>query len=163
METGLNRLDVASLVDEESVSYLFFSMGKEIFGFPLGYVTEIVKPMPITTVPRSPQFVEGVINLRGKVLAVLQMRKMFGLPPVDLTDDSRFIVIQLQGFEAAIIVDSVSEVNKIESKNVEPAPLVVAGVEGKYLSGIAKQEEALLLLLDLPTIFAPWVHETPQP
>ncbi|ATO48446.1 chemotaxis protein CheW [Brevibacillus laterosporus] len=153
-QLGLNQ----SQSEVEALSYILFTMGNETFGFPLENVLEIVKPMPITKVPKSPEYVEGVINLRGNILAILQIRKMFGLPSIELTEESRFIVLKIDGFEAGIVVDGVSEVAKIAPSSIKTAPPVVAGLDGSNLAGIAQEGERLLLLLDLPTIFAQWIQ-----
>ncbi|MCR8982320.1 chemotaxis protein CheW [Brevibacillus laterosporus] len=153
-QLGLNQ----SQSEVEALSYILFTMGNETFGFPLENVLEIVKPMPITKVPKSPEYVEGVINLRGDILAILQIRKMFGLPSIELTEESRFIVLKIDGFEAGIVVDGVSEVAKIAHSSIKTAPPVVAGLAGSNLAGIAQEGERLLLLLDLPTIFAQWIQ-----
>jgi purine-binding chemotaxis protein CheW len=140
----------------ESVQSILFQMGNEYYGLPISLVKEIIKPLPITRFPKSPPYVEGVIDLRGRILPIINLRTMFGLQPLPLTEDSRFVDVQLGNLSIGIIVDAVSEVVRIAQKQIEPAPPIVAGVEGKYLTGIARMQDRLILLLDLDEIFAQW-------
>jgi purine-binding chemotaxis protein CheW len=140
----------------ESIQSILFQMGNEYYGLPISQVKEIIKPLPITRFPKSPPYVEGVIDLRGKILPIINLRILFGLQPLPITEDSRFVDVQLGNLSIGIIVDSVSEVVRISRQQIEPAPPIVAGVEGKYLTGIARVEDRLILLLDLDEIFGQW-------
>jgi purine-binding chemotaxis protein CheW len=140
----------------ESFQSILFRMGDEYYGLSIASVKEIIKPLPVTRFPKSPPFVEGVIDLRGRILPIVNLRKMFGLEPMPLTEESRFVDIQLEGLNLGIVVDAVSEVVRISHKQIEPAPAIIAGVEGKYLTGIARLEEKLILLLDLDQTFGQW-------
>lgn len=140
----------------ESVQSILFKMGDEYYGLPISLVTEIIKPLPITRFPKSPPYVEGVIDLRGRILPIVNLRKMFGLEPMPLTEESRFVDIQLDRLSIGVVVDEVSEVVRISKKQIEAAPPIVSGVDGKYLNGIARVDEKLILLLDLDEVFAQW-------
>ena len=142
--------------EDESIQSILFKMGDEFYGLPIDSVKEIIKPLPITRFPKSPPFVEGIINLRGTILPIVNLRKMFGLPPMPLTEESRFIDIHLVGLKIGIVVDGVSEVVRISNRQIEVAPPIICGVEGKYLKGIARMENRLVLLLDLEEIFSQW-------
>ncbi|MGZ0050207.1 chemotaxis protein CheW [Brevibacillus gelatini] len=135
---------------------ILFKMGSEYYGLSIALVREIIKPLPITRFPKSPVYVEGVIDLRGRILPIVNLRKMFGLEPIAQTDDTRFVDLQLEGLNIGIVVDAVSEVMNIPQHLIEPAPPIVAGVEGKYLQGIARLEDKLILLLDIDEIFGQW-------
>jgi purine-binding chemotaxis protein CheW len=143
-------------LEGDTVQSILFKMGNEYYGLPISLVKEIIKPLPITKFPKSPPFVEGVIDLRGRILPIINLRKLFGLEPLPLTDDSRFVDLQMDSLSIGVVVDAVSEVIRLSRKQIEPAPPIVAGVEGKYLSGIARMDDKLILLLDLDEIFAPW-------
>ncbi|EJL41887.1 chemotaxis protein CheW [Brevibacillus agri] len=135
---------------------ILFKMGSEYYGLSIALVREIIKPLPITRFPKSPVYVEGVIDLRGRILPIVNLRKMFGLEPIAQTDDTRFVDLQLEGLNIGIIVDAVSEVMNIPQHLIEPAPPIVAGVEGKYLQGIARLDDKLIMLLDVDEIFGQW-------
>lgn len=145
--------------DEETVQSILFRMGKEYYGLSISLVREIIKPLPITRFPKSPDYVEGVIDLRGKILPIVNLRKMFGLPAVEITEETRFVDLQLDGLDVGIVVDQVSEVMHIPTSLIEPAPPIVAGVEGKFLNGIARLQDKLILLLNLDEIFGQWLKK----
>ncbi|GED34196.1 chemotaxis protein CheW [Brevibacillus centrosporus] len=135
---------------------ILFKMGNEYYGLSISLVREIIKPLPVTRFPKSPAYVEGVVDLRGRILPIINLRTMFGLEPVAETDDTRFVDLQLEGLDVGIIVDAVSEVMNIPQKLIEAAPPLVAGVEGKYLQGIARLNDKLIMLLDIDEIFGQW-------
>jgi len=135
--------------DAELLQLVTFKIGDEEFGVDILRVQEIIRTMEITKVPRAPVFVEGVINLRGKVIPILDLRKRFGLDARDHDKDTRIIVIEMQAMIVGFVVDSVSEVLRIPSNTVEPPPPVVAGLESEYIRGVGKLPDRLLILLDL--------------
>ncbi|MFG0211925.1 chemotaxis protein CheW [Brevibacillus porteri] len=135
---------------------ILFKMGNEYYGLSISLVREIIKPLPITRFPKSPPYVEGVIDLRGRILPIINLRKMFDLEPLEQTDDTRFVDLQMDGLNIGIIVDAVSEVMNIPQNLIEPAPPIIAGVEGKYLQGIARLNDKLIMLLDVDEIFGQW-------
>lgn len=137
-----------------SLQTILFKMGDEFYGLPIGAIKEIIKPVSVTRFPRSPHYVEGIIDLRGKILPIINLRKLFGLDAIPLTEESRFIDIHIEGMQVGIVVDAVSEVVRIPSPQVEAAPPLIAGVDGKYLNGIARLHNRLILLLDLDATFA---------
>ncbi|MGG4453134.1 chemotaxis protein CheW [Brevibacillus porteri] len=135
---------------------ILLKMGNEYYGLSISLVREIIKPLPITRFPKSPPYVEGVIDLRGRILPIINLRKMFDLEPLEQTDDTRFVDLQMDGLNIGIIVDAVSEVMNIPQNLIEPAPPIIAGVEGKYLQGIARLNDKLIMLLDVDEIFGQW-------
>ncbi len=141
--------DVIDKQDAELMQLVTFSIGEEEFGVDILKVQEIIRTMEITKVPRAPVFVEGVINLRGKVIPIVDLRRRFGLQSRDHDKDTRMIVIEINNMIVGFVVDSVSEVLRIPSHTVEPPPPVVAGLESEYISGVGKLEDRLLILLDL--------------
>lgn len=135
--------------DVELLQLVTFSIGDEEFGVDILKVQEIIRTMEITKVPRAPAFVEGVINLRGKVIPIIDLRKRFGLQARNHDKNTRIIVIEINNMIVGFVVDSVSEVLRIPASTVEPPPPVVAGLESEYISGVGKLEDRLLILLDL--------------
>jgi len=127
-----------------------FNLGSEEFGVDIGMVQEIVRMPEITRVPRTPAFVEGVVNLRGKIIPVVDLRKRFRLPVGETTKSTRIIIVTMNGRTVGMIVDGVSEVRRISADSVEPTPeMVASAIDASYLKGIAKLEGRLLILLDL--------------
>ncbi len=140
--------------DAELLQLVTFSIGEEEFGVDILKVQEIIRTMEITKVPRAPDFVEGVINLRGKVIPILDLRKRFGLMSREHDKHTRIIVIEINNMIVGFVVDSVSEVLRIPASTVEPPPPVVAGLESEYISGVGKLEDRLLILLDLDRLLS---------
>ena len=131
-----------------------FRIGEEEFGVDILLVQEIIRKMNITRVPKAPDFVEGVINLRGKVIPIIDLRKRFGLETKEYDKNTRFIVIEINDMIVGFVVDSVSEVLRIPSDTVEPPPPVVSGLDSEYISGVGKLEDRLLILLDLDRLLS---------
>lgn len=132
-----------------------FKIGSEEFSVNILKVQEIIRTMEITRVPRSPEFVEGVINLRGKVIPVLDLRKRFGLPKIEHDKDTRIIVVESTGKTVGLIVDSVSEVLRLPTDTIEPPPEVVGGIDSEYIDGVGKLEDRLIILLNLDKVLSP--------
>jgi len=142
------------MVEEATVADVLqlvsFNLGTEEFGVDIGMVQEIVRMPEITRVPRTPEFVEGVVNLRGKIIPVVDLRKRFRLPVTENTKSTRIIIVTMNGRTVGMIVDGVSEVRRISADSVEPTPeMVASAIDAAYLKGIAKLEGRLLILLDL--------------
>jgi len=144
--------DTAVTGDERQL--VVFQLGAELYGVEISRVHEIIRLQSVTKVPRAPSFVEGVINLRGKVIPVVDLRRRFGLPTSDHTRASRIVVVEIGDQVVGIIVDGVSEVLRVNTTTVEAPSPVVAGIDSEYLHGIAKLSDRLVILLDLDRILA---------
>jgi purine-binding chemotaxis protein CheW len=133
-----------------------FRIGNELFGVPIATVQEIVRVPAITRIPQAPEFVEGVINLRGRVITVVDMRKRLSQARVRDQEHwarkSRILVIETTGRLVGVIVDEVAEVLKLASDRVEQAAPLVAGLSNQYITGVGKLEDRLLILLDIEKI-----------
>ena len=129
-----------------------FRVGGETFGVPITCVHEIVRLPEITNVPDSPEFVEGVINLRGKIVSVVDLRKRFGEVETTRSKKNRVIVVESENKLVGLIVDSASEVMKIPHGDVEPPPRVLAGEESGYVTGVGKLKDRLIILVDLQKV-----------
>ena len=140
--------------DDELLQLVTFSIGEEEFGVNILKVQEIIRTMEITKVPRSPDFVEGVINLRGKVIPIIDLRRRFGLAPRPEDKDTRIIVIEINSIIVGFVVDAVSEVLRIPASTVGPPPPVVAGVESDYISGVGQLADRHLIMLDLDRLLS---------
>jgi len=138
--------------DQELTQLVTFSIGEEEFGVNILQVQEIIRTMEITNVPRAPEFVEGVINLRGKVIPIVDMRRRFGLESKEHDKYTRIIVIEIDMIIVGFVVDAVSEVLRIPANSVQPPPPVVAGMDSDYIDGVGKLDDRLLILLDLDSL-----------
>ena len=147
-------MDGTKRQDDELLQLVTFSIGEEEFGVDILKVQEIIRTMEITKVPRAQDFVEGVINLRGKVIPIIDLRRRFGLASKPHDKHTRIIVIEINNMIVGFVVDSVSEVLRIPASTVEPPPPVVAGMESEYISGVGKLHDRLLILLDLDKLLS---------
>ncbi len=145
---------VAEKQGDELLQLVTFKLGGEEFGVDILKVQEINRSMEITKVPRAPNFVEGVINLRGRVIPIIDLRRRFGKEHKSHDQNTRIIVFEIRSMIVGFVVDSVSEVLRIKTDTVEQAPPVVAGVESDYIKGIGKLDNRLLILLDLNKIIS---------
>ncbi len=140
--------------DSELIQLVTFRIGDEEFGVDILSVREINRMMDITRVPKAPFFVEGVVNLRGKVIPVINLRRRFEMPERDVDKETRIIVVEVKTKTIGFIVDSVSEVLRIPSDTVEPPPPFCADVDAEYINGVGKLDEKLLIMIDLEKLFA---------
>ncbi|MBN1114978.1 MAG: purine-binding chemotaxis protein CheW [Oligoflexia bacterium] len=131
-----------------------FVLGEEKFCIEILLVQEIVREVKVTRVPKAPAFVEGVINLRGKVIPVVDLRKRFEIPVGEKTKDSRVIILNINDSLVGFIVDSVDRVIDIKKEHVEETPGIAFTVESKFIAGVAKVGEELILLMDIDRIFS---------
>ena len=130
-------------------------IGHEEFALDVLTVQEINRMVEITRVPKAPAFVEGVINLRGRIIPVLDLRRRFGLPPADQTDTSRIMVVLVRQRMVGLIVDEVVEVLRIPKSTIEPPPSVGSSAGSEFTQGIGRIEDRLLIVLDLNRLLMP--------
>lgn len=140
--------------DTQKGKFLTFLLESETFGIEIKYVTEIIGVQPITYVPEVPVFVKGIINLRGKIIPVIDMRLRFNKEPMEYDERTCIIVIDFNEITIGLIVDSVVEVVKIEDENIVPPPSFKAGFNNPYIKGIGKVGNAVNLLLDCEKIIS---------
>ncbi|MGQ9473595.1 MAG: chemotaxis protein CheW [Candidatus Caldatribacteriaceae bacterium] len=138
----------------QELQLVAFQLGEESYGVDIAQVQEIIRMQPVTKVPGAPTFVEGVINLRGRVIPVLDLRKRFNLPARQDTKDTRIVVVEVPPHTVGMIVDAVDEVLRINEEKVEPPSPFIASVDTEYLKGVGKLEGKLLILLDLAKVLS---------
>ncbi|MGI6192244.1 MAG: chemotaxis protein CheW [Christensenellales bacterium] len=138
--------------DTQHGRYLTFNLGEEVFGLEIRYITEIIGLQPITKIPEVAHYIKGVINLRGKIIPVIDMRLKFGKEPAEYTDRTCIIVIDTDELVVGLIVDKVSEVMTIEDEDVVPPPDQRTGIRNRYIKGIGKVDGDVKLLLDCKTL-----------
>lgn len=136
----------------ELLQLVSFKVGNEEFGVDILKVQEINKMTVITKVPNSPEFVEGVINLRGRVIPIIDLRKRLGMPEKEHDKNTRIVVVELASKTVGFVVDAVSEVLRISKDITEKPPELVAGVDSEYITSVAKLDDRLLILLDLERV-----------
>jgi len=126
-----------------------FTLAGESYGVDIAKVSGIERMQEITRVPRTPPYVEGVINLRGRVIPVIHLRKLFSLAEGEITKETRIVVVDIGGQPIGVQVDEVTQVLTIPSETIEPPSSVIASADADYLLGIAKLKDKMIILLDL--------------
>ena len=154
IHTEQTEPETTSAADTDLLQLVSFVVGDEEFAVPILSVQEINRMMQITRVPQSPEFVEGVINLRGKIIPVIDLRKRFDMGELNQTSDARIIVIEVENRVIGFTVDRVNEVLRINSDIVEPPPSICSGVDTDYIQGVGKLQDRLLIMLNLEKLFA---------
>jgi purine-binding chemotaxis protein CheW len=146
---------VKAMADREG-KYLTFALAEEEYGIGILKIREIIGIMPITSVPRTPEFVKGVINLRGKVIPIIDLRLRFGMKPMEYTDRTCIIVVEINAQDVTIqigaIVDTVSEVLNIKAENIEDTPAFGMSLDTEYILGMAKVSGGVKILLDIDRV-----------
>lgn len=148
---------IGDLTEREG-KYLTFSLAEEEYGIGILKIKEIIGMMPITSVPRTPDFVRGVINLRGKVIPVIDLRLRFTMPENEYTDRTCIVVVEIGGkamdMVIGIVVDSVSEVLNIKNEEIEDTPAFGTALDTEYILGMAKVEGGVKILLDIDMVLS---------
>lgn len=155
----MENVENSTIVTEELLQLVSFKVGEAEFGVDILRVQEINKMMELTTVPNTPSFVEGVVNLRGRIIPVINLRSRLGLDVMEYDSETRIIVVDLYDKTIGFIVDEVKEVLRIPKSITEQPPDIVSGVNSEYITAIGKLEDRLLILLDLSKILSNSEHE----
>jgi len=146
---------VKAMADKEG-KYLTFTLANEEYGIGILKIREIIGMMPITSVPRTPEFVKGVINLRGKVIPIMDLRLRFNMEAIDYTDRTCIIVVEIENQAGTIqigsVVDSVSEVLNVGGNDIEETPSFGTKLDTGYILGMAKMEGGVKILLDIDEV-----------
>jgi purine-binding chemotaxis protein CheW len=155
-QTTIETEQVNKTVQEKEGKYLTFALGNEEYGLEILKVREIIGYMEITAVPQTPAYVKGVINLRGQVIPVVDLRSKFGMETAKVTEETCIIVVEIKQdgrkFSTGIVVDHVQEVLDIEGENIEEAPQFGATVKTDFILGMGKVGESVKILLDIDKV-----------
>ncbi|WP_342469851.1 chemotaxis protein CheW [Ureibacillus sp. FSL K6-3587] len=143
---------MVTAAEKENIKVIVFQLMDKEYAIPVNHVQGIEKMMHITRVPRTEKFVKGVINLRGVVTPIVDLRERFGLPPVEDTESVRIIIVQLDDIEVGFVVDSANDVIDIPVNSIEPQPEVVGVKEEAFISGVSKIGNRLLIMLHLDKV-----------
>jgi len=137
-------------MDEQQ--FVAFRLGSEEYGISILQVQEIKRITDITRVPHAPAYVQGVINLRGSVLPVIDLKTRLNFVSQDYTDDTRIVIVKIEEYSVGMIVDAVSEVLRLTDEQIEPSPDFVGGLDAEYIQGIGKVDGRLVILLNMTSI-----------
>lgn len=135
------------------LQFVVFKLGNEEYGVNIMQVKEIVSYKEPVKVPNTPKFIEGIINLRSQIIPIVNLKKRFNIPGEAVCEETRIIVMNIDSKQVGFIVDDASEVRTISEEDIENAPDIIAGIERKYITGIGKIGERILILLDLDKLF----------
>jgi len=136
------------------LQFVVFKLGNEEYGVNIMQVKEIVPYKEPVKVPNVPNFIEGIINLRSQIIPIVNLRKRFNITEESLSDETRIIVMNIDSKQVGFIVDDASEVRTINEEDIENPPEIIAGIDRKYITGIGKIGERILILLDLDKLFS---------
>lgn len=149
MEGLLATVDEEELEDIRHGKYMTFQVGMDFFGIELKYVNEIIQMQPVTPIPEVEHFIKGLINLRGKIIPVIDVADRFGKESFEYNDRTCVIVIEVKGIEVGLIIENIAEVVSIDADNILPPPTVGHGsAQSKFIHGIGKIGDEVKLLLD---------------
>ncbi|GGA39567.1 chemotaxis protein CheW [Paenibacillus physcomitrellae] len=137
----------------QELKVIVFKLGSEEYGIDVDKVETIERILPITRVPKTYAFVKGVVNLRGVVIPVIDLRGRFGLPETEPTDQTRIIIVNVEDMQVGFIVDSANDVIDLDTDVIDTPPEVVGGIKAKYLDGVARiSDDRLLIMLNLSEV-----------
>jgi purine-binding chemotaxis protein CheW len=140
-------------MSDEALQLVTFRLGNEEFGIDIRKVQEINRMIDITRIPNAPPYVEGVVNLRGKIIPIVSLRTKLGLGEADRDKATRIMVVEIEGSILGFIVDSVSEVLRIQDPTIEAPPSVTGSNDSAYIEGVINLSDRILILLDLSVLF----------
>jgi purine-binding chemotaxis protein CheW len=143
----------------ESKQLVTFQLGEELYGINIMDVKEIVRIQAIRAIPNAPVYVEGIFNLRGEIIPIINLHKRFHLRKLVTSEEdellSGFVILDIDGMKLGIIIDRISRVVTIEKEDIQPPPQMFSGIGAEYIQGVARQEEGYLVLLDIRDLFNP--------
>ena len=154
MDSTATRADIAGAVGDGVVQLAIFKVGNEKYGVYIQDVREVTRYYPITRVPKVPKFIEGVINLRGTIIPVVDMRKRFDLDGIVPTRKTRIIIISAEGKIVGLMVDEAREVTRIPKGEIMPPPKIIKGIESEYIQAVTKVGEDLVVILDFAKVLS---------
>jgi len=134
--------------------FVVFMLGDEKYGVDILNVSTISEYLEITKVPDAPVYVEGIINLRGDIIPVINLKKRFNIAETSISDDTRIIIYSIDGVAIGFLVDEASQVLRIDDSQIEPTPTILKGADREYISGVGKHEGKIIILLDFAKILS---------
>jgi len=150
---GAERERGGSRGESPVLQFVGFRLDGEDYAIAITKIQEIILMTPITRLPQAPPYIEGLINLRGSVIPIVNLRKRFGLPPREYDEETRTIVVNVHDKTIGCVVDAVTRVMRINQDQIQPPPPGVGGETSRYLAGLARRDDGLLILLDIDKLF----------
>lgn len=141
-------------MEDQETRLAIFSVGEEEYAIDIMRVVEILRPQKVTRLPKSPDFIEGVLNLRGKVIPIVDLRKRFGIEPADRHGNERILLIRVGEEIVGLQVDGISDVRSLSREDIVSPPTIVKGIKTEYLEGVGKVGEKLIIILNLDKILS---------
>jgi purine-binding chemotaxis protein CheW len=152
--SGLEKTNSTHDIDGELNQLISFSVGVEEYGMDILRVKEVIRTPQLTHLPKAPSFVKGIINLRGDVIPIVDLRDKFGLESQAHDASTRIIVVDVEGRLVGLVVDSASQVVRIPSDQIDPPPPIIGGLSTEYIRGVGKLDDRLIILLNIDTILS---------
>ncbi len=147
-------MEKEQLVDQQGKQVVVLKLKDEEFGIDIYLVREVLKILPITALPDTHKFIEGVINIRGSVIPVIELCKRFGFAEDTRSRESRIIIVESNGEQVGLIVNEVTEVLRISGEEIQPPPSRLAGTHAEFLEGVARCDNRLIILLDIENLLS---------
>ena len=145
--------------DTTTLQMVTFQLGEEHYGINIMEVNEIVRIQEVRAIPNAPSYIEGIINLRGKIIPVINLHKRFHLKRAVLSEEDEmlggFIIIDLDGMQIGVVIDKISRVVSIKSDSIQPPPQMISGIGAEYIQGVTSDELGYLIILDTRRLFDP--------
>ncbi|WP_053218405.1 chemotaxis protein CheW [Virgibacillus senegalensis] len=138
---------------QTAVKTIIFQLKQQQYGVDIQQVRSIERLVDVTEVPNTSDFIKGIVNLRGEVIPIIDLKERLGLGRKDYTDETRVLIIEIDGVTAGLIVDEAKDVIDIDPDLIDPAPKMAGGIHSAFLKGVAKLEDRLLIMLDFASIF----------
>ncbi len=154
VKSDMQSMDASGGETRQEIQLACFKIGPELYALDIMKIKEIIRPQKLTPIPKAPSFIEGVINLRGAVIPVADMRKRFGQPVTKETRKNRIVVCSLVGKIIGLLVDEVTEVRRYSRKEISPAPQYIKGAQADYFLGVAHRDDDLVMLVDLEKVLS---------
>ncbi len=154
MNQTMTTRAAGAVLSGDELEFATFYVGNILLGLDIQQIEEINRQLAMTAAPHAPHFVRGVVNLRGEVATVVDLRAILGMPPVEITDQSRNVVVNSRGERIGLLVDRIGDVVRAVTADIEPPPANVSGVDGRFFKGVCKLEKELLVILDVEEALA---------
>ena len=143
---------------DSQIQLVTFQLGKEVYGIDIMVVKEIVKIQDIRTIPSAPEYVAGILNLRGSIIPVIDLHKRFNFKKLEMSEDdellSGIVIVNIDGMLIGIMIDKVAKVETVEGNEIQPPPQLISGIGSEFIQGVVRRGEGYLIILDVRRLFS---------
>lgn len=147
------------MAEETQFQLVTFQLGEELYGVDIMMVREIVRVQEVRPIPNAPGYVEGIFNLRGEIIPIINLHKRFHLKRLDVLDDDEyaggFVILEIEGNKIGVIIDKIARVVSVKTEDIQPPPQMISGIGAEYIHGVIRQSEGYLIVLDARRLFSP--------